>query len=205
MAILSIPVTKAGSALSIETDDIPASMYELALKEGLKVLLNKGMSKIVFKGLDENETAKAKADALEIGEKNLANLMAGKIKAGRAASTSKVPAAVMVEARRLAKDVVKAEIRKAGMKISLIPAKDITAAANQLIERDASFIATAKANIEARANTVVTAIDIGSLVHEDSKLKAKADAEKAERKSQLSAKQAGKPKAAPRKGSSPTA
>ena len=69
MAILRIPVTKAGNkAIEVNTDtDIPDAMYQLALEEGLKVLLNKGMSKISTKGL-EGEALDEVAEARHRGQ-----------------------------------------------------------------------------------------------------------------------------------------
>lgn len=201
MAILNIPVTKAGNqTIAVDTDSIPEDMYQLAMEEGLKVLLNKRMSKITTKGLEGDELTKAKDAALKVANENFEMLKASKLKRGRggakSADGSKVPGVVMTEARRLAKEVVKNEIRAAGMKISHVEASEITKAANELLAQDPSFIETATANIEARKSKVVS-INIKGLVHESPKLVAKAEAAKAERKSTLSAKQAGK--VAPRK------
>jgi hypothetical protein len=164
------------------------------------------MSKVLTKDLEGEKLAEAQAAALKIAEENLSNLKAGKITKARGgakdANGNKVAANVMTEARRLAKEVVKNEIRAAGMKISHVEASVITKAANELIAADPSFIENAKANIEARS-AVKSAINIADLVHESPKLVAKAEAAKAERKTQLSAKQAGK--AAPRKKKAPEA
>lgn len=203
MAILRIPVTKAGNKpIEVDTDtDIPDAMYQLALEEGLKILLNKGMSKITTKGLEGDELTNAKDAAYAKGVENFEALKAGKIKKGRAGATSKdgtkVPGVVMTEARRLAKEVVKNEIRAAGMKISHVEASEITKAANALIAADPSFIETATANIEARAVKKIS-VDISSLIHESPKLVAATEARKAAGKAVLSKTQAGK--AAPRKG-----
>lgn len=205
MAILKIPVTKAGNkVIEVNTEtDIPDAMYQLALEEGLKILLNKGMSKIATKGLEGDELDSAKEAAYAKGLENFEALKAGKIKKGRQTSDKKVPGVVMTEARRLAKEVVKNEIRAANMKISHVEASEITKAANALIEADPSFIETATANIEARAAKKVTAVDIASLIHESPKLVKAAEERKAAAKTVLSAKQAGK--AAPRKGAQPSA
>ena len=200
MAVLKIPVTKAGNQiLEVDSDSIPDTMFKLALAEGLKVLLNKGMSKIATKGLEGDELDKAKAAAMEIAAKNLDKLNKGEIKVGRTAGATKIAGVVMTEARRLAKEVVKDELKAAGYKISHVEASEITKAANALIEADPSFIETAKANIESRAKKPA-AINIAALVHESPKLVAQAAAATAEKKSTLSAKQAGK--VAPRKGQS---
>jgi len=201
MAILKIPVTKAGNRLiEVDPGQLSDEIYAIALVEGLKPLINKGMSKILTKNLDGDELEAAKSAAYAIAEKNLENLYAGKVRKGRVAATTadgkKVPGVVLTEARRLAKEVVKNEIRASGGKISHYEASEITKAANELLAADSSFIETATANIEARTK-IKSAVDISTLIHESPKLVAAAEKAKAERKSQLSAKQAGK--AAPRK------
>ena len=200
MATLNVPITKAGSSLSIDTDSLPEESFRAVVEASLKALLNLGMSKILTKGLEGDKLSEAQAAALAKATENLDNLKAGKVKRGRAtakdANGNKVSGPVMTEARRLAKEVVKNEIRAAGMKISHIEASVITKAANELIAADPSFITKATENLEARSQ-VKTTINISTLVHESPKLVAKAEKAKAERKTQLSAKQAGK--VAPRK------
>ncbi len=206
MSTMNIKVTKAGKSLEVDLQELPDEAYQFVLQKGLEALLNARMSKVLTKDLEGEKLAEAQARALEIAEENLSNLKAGKITKARGgakdANGNKVAANVMTEARRLAKEVVKNEIRAAGMKISHIEASVITKAANELIAADPSFIENAKANIEARS-AVKSAINIANLVHESPKLVAKAEAAKAERKTQLSAKQAGK--AAPRKKKAPEA
>jgi hypothetical protein len=135
---------------------------------------------------------------MAIAEENLGKVLKGEVKKGRTAGASKVSGVVMTEARRLAREVVKNEIRAAGMKVSHVEVSEITKAANELIAADPSFIETATANIEARSAKTV-AINIANLVHESPKLKAAAEKAKATKKATLSAKQAGK--VAPRKTS----
>lgn len=201
MATLSIPVTKAGNRkIEVDTAEIPDDMYTLVMEEGLKVILNKRMSKIMTKGLEGDALAEAQNAAFVVASENFDNLKAGKVRRGRAGATTadgkKVPGAVMTEARRLAKEVVKNEIRAAGMKISHVEASEITKAANALIAEDPSYIEQATVNIESRAQ-VKPKVDIKALIHESPKLVAAAEKAKADRKLTLSAKQAGK--AAPRK------
>lgn len=214
MAVLSIPITKAGNRpIEVDTQAVPDDMYNLALAEGLKVLLNKGMSKVpAAKGLEGKDLEDVKESAYLIAQANFAKLQAGQLRSGRAAATTasgaKVPGVVMTEARRLAKEVVKNEIRAAGMKISHVDASVITKAANELIAADPSFIEMAQANIEARTAKVVVGADEAATkaaalarlaelggVEESPKLIAKAAAAKKDKP--LSAKQAGK--VAPRK------
>lgn len=205
MAVLSVPISKASASVSLDLDALPDAVYKLLLAEGAKVMLNKGMSKIILKGLEGDGLAKAKADALTVANKNLDKMMAGEVKAGRSAGTSKIAGVVMTEARRLAKEVVKNELRAANIKISTVEASEITKAANALIEADPSYVETASANIETRKAKAVS-INIAGMVHVSPTLLAKAEKEKTERaaarkSAPLSAKQAGK--VAPRKGSKP--
>ena len=195
MSTMNIKVTKAGKSLEVNLQDLPDEAYQFVLQKGLEALLNARMSKVLTKDLEGEKLADAQSAALKIAEENLANLKAGKITKARGgakdANGNKVAANVMTEARRLAKEVVKNEIRAAGMKISHVEASVITKAANELIAADPSFIENAKANIEARS-AVKSAINIADLVHESPRLVAKAEAERAERKTQLSVKQGGK-------------
>jgi len=200
MGIMNIKVTKANRTIAVDTSELPDEAYQFVLQKGLEALMNARMSKILTKDLEGDKLAEAQEAAAKIAEENLSNLKAGKISKGRGgtkdANGNKVSAVVMTEARRLAKEVVKNEIRAAGMKISHVEASVITKAANELIAADPSFIEQATANIEGR-KAVKSAINIADLVHESPKLVAKAEKAKAERKSTLSIKQAGK--VAPRK------
>lgn len=192
MATFAIPISKAGVNLDVDFNLWSEEMYIEALKLGGQILLTRGMSKITTKGLEGKELEEARAAALAKAQENLEALNNHTYKRGRtkSASAGKVSGAVMTEARRIARNVVKDTLRKAGYKISLVAASDITAAANKLIESDPSYIEQAKANLEARTAAPV-GIDLTALVHEDPKKKAAAEKRKAEAKSQLSAKQAG--------------
>jgi hypothetical protein len=206
MAELNIPITKAGNkTIKVDTDSIPEEMFKMALEEGLKVMLNKKMSKVKSaKGLSEADVAKEQAAAMEIAGKNLEDILANKMKKGRAAGASKVAGVVMTEARRLAKEVIKNEIRAAGMKVSHIEASQITALANELLKTDESYIKQAEANIEQRKAKVNDDKDAAMAllqklggIAESPKLVAKAEKEAAAKKATLSKTQAGK--VAPRK------
>jgi hypothetical protein len=216
MAILRIPITKAGNKpIEVDTElDLPDAMYALALEEGLKVLLNKGMSKITVAKLEGEDLAKAHEAAMTVAKTNFIKLKAGELRKGRATAIStdgkKVPGVVRTEARRIAKEVVKNAIRASGKKVSHVEASEITKVANELLEADPSYIETAKANIAARTAKVpaaenpeaakAAALDfLGKLggVHESPILVAKDEKAKAERKTSVSAKQSGK--VAPRK------
>lgn len=194
-----IPITKAGKGVFLTVSDedvnaLPAEVFQMVMKEGLKVVLNSRMSKLAAPSkLEGEQLEEAKTQALEAAQKNLDDLKAGKlVKRGTGSSkTAGVARAVMTEAMRLAKDFAKDLIRKAGMKISHVPAKDITAAAKQFVEDDPSYIERATANLAERAK-LPTTVDISALIKESPKLKAEAEARNAAKKEKvLSAKQSG--------------
>lgn len=188
MGILNIPVTKGKATLAIDTDSIPEAVYAYALAEGLKVIMNKGMSKVTKVTYPVED--ELKAAAMAVAEKNVEAIKNGTIKIPGAKSATKASGAVMTEARRLAKNIVKDQMKEAGLKISHYPAKEITAAANELLAADPSIIETAAANLEARAAMPVKAEGILATLKADPKLVAAAEAKKS--KSTLSKTQAGK-------------
>ena len=209
-----IPITKAGKGVTFAVDsdivnDLAPEVFAMVVAEGLKNLLNSRMSKLEAPSKLEGAALEdAKAVALDKAAENLELLLAGKLVKKSASKTSTVPKAVMTEAMRLAKEVVKNEIRKAGMKISAVPAKDITAAAKLQVEGNPQYLIDATENIAEREK-ISSVVDIKTIISESPKLVAEAEARKAERKSKVSAKQAGipakrAPKVLPRRPSQST-
>lgn len=145
MGILAIPITKAKKNVSIDTDKLPEDVYAAALAEGLKALCNKNMSKITVKDLEGDDLVAAQEAAYAKGMENLQNLMEGNLKKRK--SAGKESREVTTEARRLAREAVKAAFREAGKKISGIKASVITAAADELIAEDASYVEKARENV----------------------------------------------------------
>lgn len=194
-----VPITKAGdkenpafleiTLSEIMDESFPGISLVKLIADGLKVHLNSRMSKITGE-----KTADSMAAAQEIAEANLANLREGKVNVV-AAKEQKVPQAVRIEAERLAKAVVKAAIKAEGkVKVSHVPAKDITAAAKMLLagDRGAGIYEMAKNNIEARlAAEKALQIDV-SAIKADPILKAKQEAEAAKKKKATADKKAGK-------------
>ena len=191
MAELQIPNTKAkGEFITIDTDKIPVDVYTEAMLQGLKVLLNRGTSKIV-KAAFKTE-AELKAAAMEKANEQLELIMSSKIKFTGQKKAAGISGAVRTEAMRLAKALVKDELKRQGFKLSHIEASEITKVAKEYLEASPELLEQAKANIEARsAVSVGEKINVKALVKESPTLKAKADAKKA---GTLSATQAGKVK-----------
>lgn len=195
--IFRIPIIKSkGDFVEVNAYAVPDTMMDLIFAEGLKALVNAKMSKITTAKLEGEALEKAKADARAIAETNVAAILAGTFTKGRpsantTADGTKIPAEVVAEARRLARNAIKDAMRAANIKISHVPVKEITSSANELIQKDPRYYEMAAANIAKRKEQPLP-VDIASMVKVDPKLVAKAEAEKAERKAQLSAKQAGK-------------
>jgi len=193
MGILKIAITKGKDFIEVNTDspedggDLPAEVYARALAEGLKVLLNAGMGKITSTLMPDEATRKA--EAMLKAKENLDNLRAGKLKAARGAGSAKVAGVIMTEAMRLARNLVKDEMKRQGLKVSYVAASEITIAAKALIEATPDIVKQAEANLAERAKVAVT-IDVKAIPIDQGKVD-KAEAAKAKKKEQLSAKQAG--------------
>lgn len=199
MTILFVPVTKAGSSVTVDTDKIHDTMYAEALAQGLKVMVNGGMTKLTKENIPD-ETAR-KAEALKIAEDRVNLMIEGKLKLGRQAAASKGPSgAVMTEARRLARIAVKEMLKSKGLKVSTYDASEITKAANEIIAADPSYVTTAESNLATRGKgPVPTNIDITAMIQPDPKKVAELEAKKVEKAGVLSKTQAGKvaPRAVP--------
>lgn len=193
MSVVSIPVTKGKASVDVELDSLPEDVYREAMIQGMKVLLNRGMSKITKETYPNEE--ELHAAALAKATENLEACKEGKIRFTGSKSASKVSGAVKTEAMRLARNIVKDEIKKAGGKISHYAASDITAAAKELLDASPELIEQAKANlVEREATPIKIAI---SAIPVDPKKVAAAEAKKAKAKAEkgttLSAKQASIP------------
>lgn len=189
MTVFVIPIIKGKSTLEVQTDDIPLEVYSEIVLQGLKVVLNRGTSKVTK--AQYPVAAELIAKALEVGAEQLAMLYAGKTKI-TGVKVKKASGAVMTEARRIARGLVKDAMKEQGIKVSHVEASEITKAANALLEADPSIVEQATANLAERSKKPI-AIDIKALIQESPKLVAAAEAKKAKAKRDkpLSAKQAG--------------
>lgn len=187
-SILNIPVTKSKGHIEVDTSKLPDDVYREVLIQGLKVLANRGMSKIT-KASTKDE-AELKSLAQDQAEKNLQAMYDGKIKFSAGVKAKKASGKVMTEAMRLARGIVKDEIKKSGGKVSHYEASEITKAAKAYIEADPSIIQMAEENLAKReATPTPTTINLAELIKASPKLVAAAEAKKKDKP--LSAKQAG--------------
>lgn len=197
---INVPITKGKASLEVDLTKLSDEVYKEVVLQGLKVLLNRGASKVTAASIPNEEARKA--EAMTVAEKQLEMVYSGTIKF-TGGKVKKATGAIMTEARRLAKAMVKDALKAAGHKVSHYKASEITKAANALLDTDQGkeIVAQAEANLKDRAKAPI-AIDVTSLIKEDPTLVAKDEAEKQERKSTLSAKQAGMPK---KRGDQPSA
>lgn len=204
---LSVPIPKAKGAIEVDLERLPIEVYREALFQGLKEIMARNMTKHTgLSKLEGEALAQAQAAVMAQAEKNLKDCYEGTIRLSGKAKTKKASGAVMTEARRLARILVKAELKAAGEKVSHYDAKEITKAANEILasEEGAGLIAKAEANLvareeEAKSLGVIKVATKG--LKANPKLVAKAEEEKVAKKAATSAKQAGKvppkPKARP--------
>jgi hypothetical protein len=201
--IFTIALKNAAGNVEVDTAKLPNDVYREALMQGLKVIAERGMSKITKANIPDE--AERRAEIKAKAEANVQDMYDGKTKITGAKSVKKASGAVMTEAMRLARNLIKDAMKANKIKISTVKASEITKAAKAYIESNPTIIATAEKNLQEREQTPMT-IDIKSLIHVDPELVAKAEAKAAKAKADkpLSAKQAGK--VAPRaKGAKPSA
>jgi len=173
-----IPVVKAKDVAQIETSALPDDVYNEVMFLGLKALVNRGQSEVTGSTYpDDQERAEV---AAEIAAKTIADMYAGKIRRSSGAKTTSAGRGeIQVEARRLAKIYVKAELKEAGLRVSLIKPVEITKLANEMIANDPSILEEARANVAKRGEkTKGKKIDIAALkakVKEDPELVKKAN------------------------------
>src|SRR5271168_184799 len=148
--IISVPLKNGAGTVDVDARFLPDDVYREALLQGLKVIAERAMSKITKEAYpDEAErkgAIRAKAEA------NVEDMYAGKVKITGAVAVKKASGAVMTEAMRLARNLVKDAMKAEKIKISTVKASDITIAAKAFIEADPSIITTAEANLAARAS-----------------------------------------------------
>ena len=190
---LKIPVTKGKGHIIVNTDKLPDAVYKEAMIQGLKVIANRGMTKITKETYPNPEELKAAAMAQ--AEKTLEAMYAGKIRI-MGAKADKISGVVMTEARRLARALVKDQLKKMGVKVSYVEASEITKAANAYIASNPQIVKDAEASLKERDEKAQATRDalsglVAAIPQSDKKIKA-AEAAKAKAKEVLSKTQAGK-------------
>ena len=189
--LIAIPLKNGAGSVDVDTARLPDEVYREALLQGLKVIAERAMSKITKEAYPDEAERKGAIHAKALA--NVEDMYAGKVKITGSVTVKKASGAVMTEAMRLARNLVKDAMKANKIKISTVKASDITTAAKALIASDPSIVTTAEANLAARTATPIK-IDIMALVHADPELVKKAEAKAAAAKADkpLSKTQAGK-------------
>lgn len=187
---VTVKVTKGGTIrVNMAQGVMPDRMYKAIIIHGLQKLINR----------------KSKSDKTDVmepmprAEANLAAMYANTFKiVGSKVESGKASGPVMVEARRLALIIVKAEIKSQGIKLIHVPKPQQTELANQLLVDRPEIVKQAEASLKAAAQMAEAAKTSGKAlkITVDPKLVKAAEAAKVARKATagqtLSAKQAGK-------------
>lgn len=205
MGMLKVEITKGKGVMEFDTKEVPDHVYAEAVRQGFKVLLNRGMTKItkeLYPNADE-----LKAAAMAKAALTFEDMKAGKIRIV-GAKDSKVSGVVKTEAMKIARALVKDELKRQKIKVSYVPAKEISAAAESVIRANPQILEQAKANVEARmAEAEKLKEGLAQIVTpgmidqaKKAKVEAEAAAEKAKAKEGLSAVQAGMTAQRPKKG-----
>lgn len=199
--IASIALKGDAGAVEINFSALPDVTYQAMLIAGAEAFLNKanGAAKALagITKLEGKELEARQKEVREAAEKTVQQLQDGIIPGAKKAKTSGAEA---TEAMRLAKNMVKDLIRNSGQKIGAYSAKELTAAAKVVLERNPHLLELAKKNLAERATEAKgsKALDLKGLFGakaESDEVKAKPKVvpkrkEKGE-KAPLSAKQAG--------------
>jgi len=191
MAVMNIAVPKAGATATfpVDTDEligpdsvIPAHAVIECLYQGMKVLLNRGQSKLLSskgmsgKGLEEN-----KAAIMAAVKEQWENFTKGDIRVTGGKPKEK-KGALNTEALRLAKLYIKDQLRRVGEKVSHYPAKEITKGAQMLLddeEQSAEIWAQARENIDkVEKGKGSIKLDVKAAMKKDPELVKKAEAKK---------------------------
>ena len=198
--LIMVPVVKAKATLEIDTDQLPEDVWKEVVLQGLKTVLNRGQTKITASEIPNTE--QRQAEAMAKASQTRDDLYAGKIRitGGKAKkATGKINTEAMRIARQLVKDAMKAQ----GIKVSLVKAKDVSAAAAELLEADPEILKEAEANVKAREEKekgVAAKINLKGIQIDPAKAKAAND-----RKAKVSAAKAGQTVKARRPGIQPNA
>ena len=181
--VLQVWIPKAGKFMSVDFGKLPKEVYVEALTKGLQSIATRGMSKIVVKGLEGEELEDSQEAAYEVAQKNLADMYDGNIRLMTVKRTKEKKGKVKTRAMQKARNIVKAQIKAEGEKVSSYSASQISEAAEELLELQPEILEEAreelakeeKAQAKASANIKITAKAGGKLKADPKRVKAVAE------------------------------
>src|ERR1700679_1898420 len=115
-SIINIGLKNGAGSVDVDTANLPDDVYREALMQGLKAIAERAMSKITKEAYPDETERKAAIHAK--AEANIADMYAGKIKITGVARAKKASGAVMTEAMRLARNLIKDAMKAKKIKIS---------------------------------------------------------------------------------------
>jgi hypothetical protein len=135
---LEVTIPKTGRSFSLEIDRLPKNIYAAIMTKGSVDLMSRGLTKIGTKDEDGEKLTgsaleAAQEAATEIVERNLEAMYSGEMSV-RGGGKRKVAGAVKNRAMQDAKRIVKAQIKAEGERIGDYSGKEITLAAEELLE-----------------------------------------------------------------------
>ncbi len=145
---VTVLIPKAKQSLEVDLSQLPEEVWSEVVNLGLKSLLTRGMTEIKTTGLEGKALETAQHAAFEVAQGNLEKMYSGEI---RLTTTKRVKVKGKERTRALqkAKNIVKAQMKAEGLKISHYSAKEITMAAESVLEDNPELIAEARAELEA--------------------------------------------------------
>jgi hypothetical protein len=162
VTIYHVPVVKAKTTIEVDLAKLPDPIYQEVVAQGLKVLVNGGMTKVTLEhatgDTDEAKEASLRDEAMTIAKARVEAMITGTLKLGRKAATtsSKGSGAEMTEARRLARIAVKDAMKAKHIRVTSFTASQITELANNAMAENPVFLEQARANLAARSSKGIT-------------------------------------------------
>lgn len=145
-SVVSVFIAKGKGSLDVDISKLPDDVYNEVIQKGLQSILGRGMSEIKTGSLEGDELRKAQEAAMEVAAANLDKCYRGEIRL-MAAKRTKVKGKERTEAMRIAKQIVKDQMKAEGLKVSHYSAKEITAAAEQVLADNPEILEQAKENL----------------------------------------------------------
>lgn len=145
-SIVSVFISKGKGSLDVDISKLPDDVYNEVVQKGLQSILGRGMGEIKTGALEGEELRRAQEAAMEVAAANLDKCYKGEIRF-MAAKRTKVKGKERTEALRIAKQIVKDQMKAEGLKVSHYSAKEITAAAEQVLNDNPEILEQAKENL----------------------------------------------------------
>jgi|SRR5215472_6388344 len=141
---LEVTIPKTGRSFSLDLEKLPKHIYAAIILKGATDLMSRGLTKIGTKDSDGEKLAgeeleAAQEAATEMVERNLEAMYSGEMSV-RGGGRKKIAGAVKTRAMQKAKRIVKAQIKAEGERIGDYTGKEITLAAEQLLDDHPSIL-----------------------------------------------------------------